>query len=124
MLDLDKRRAERNDEPHRVMLDNDEWELPARLPLVVAEDLAKGQLRAVIAGTFGAAAGAAARDGKDGDKAQAAYDRAVAQVVDRLGPILDKDLIEAVLDELYDMGDDKPKSKKRKEPRDHLAPAS
>lgn len=122
MLDLDKRRAEREDVTHKVMLDGDEWELPARLPLVVAEDLAKGQLRSVIAGTFGAAAGAAAREGKDQDKAQVAYDRAVAKVVERLGPILDKDLMEMVLDEVYDMGDDKPKAKKRKEPRDHLPP--
>lgn len=122
MLDLDKRRAERDDKPHKVMLDGDEWELPARLPLVVAEDLAQGHLRAVIAGTFGAQAGEDARSSQsDPDKAQAAYDRAVAKVVNRLGPVLDKELMESVLDELYDLGD-KPK-KKRREPQDHRPPA-
>lgn len=120
-LDLDKRRAERDDKPHKVLLDGDEWELPNPLPLVVAEDLAHGKLRDVIAGTFGYKAAEDARKGKDPDKAGAAADRASAKVVSRLGPLLDKELMESVLDELYDLGDDKPK--KRKEPQDHLAKA-
>lgn len=124
-LNLDKRRDERDDEPHKVTLDGREWKLPARLPLVVAEDLASGRLRAVIAGTFGAEDGEAAREGiEDDDKAQAASDKATAKVVSRLGRILDKDMMESVLDELYDLADDKPKKKARKEPQDHLKPAS
>lgn len=106
ILDLDKRRAERDDKPHRVVLDGDEWELPARLPLVVAEDLSRGNLRAVIAGTFGANAG---------------DERSTEKVVTRIGKILDKDLMEEVLDELYDLGD-KPK-KGRKQPQDRLPKA-
>ena len=104
VLDLDQRRADRDEKPKTVRLDGDEWELPARLPLIVAEDLSRGNLRAVIAGTFGANAG---------------DERATEKVVNRLGKVLDKDLMEVVLDELYDLGDE-PKKKRRKEPQDHL----
>jgi hypothetical protein len=119
MLDLDKRRAERDDVALGVTLDGDEWELPARLPLVVSEDLANGRLRAVIAGTFGAKAAADARKGKTGAAAQVAADHAVAPIVDRLGPLLDDDIMSELFAELYDMGE-KPKKKQRKEPQDHL----
>lgn len=121
-LDLDRRRAERDEKPKQVTLDGDEWELPARLPLVVIEDLTNGHVRSVIAGTFGAAAAEKARsEHEDADKAQLAAERAVEKVVHRLGPLLDSDLLNSVFDELYELGD-KPK-KKRKEPQDHRPPA-
>lgn len=94
VLDLDKRRDERDEKPHLVTLDETEWELPARLPMVAVQRLAEGNIEAVIGLTFGATA--------KGDKATQA-------VIARLGPLLDKDLLETVLNDLYDLGDGKPK---------------
>jgi hypothetical protein len=104
VLDLDKRRAEYEREPHEVRLDGELWRLPNPLPVVVAQDLAMGNVRAVIAATFGAEAAEKARRGiEDEDEAQRAADVAAAKVVGRVGRFLTDEELEAVLDELYDM---------------------
>jgi hypothetical protein len=96
-IDLDKRRAERDEKPHTVTLDGDEWELPNPLPLVVAQDLASGDFRSVIRGTFGSSA---------------ANKRAADAVVARLEPLLDDDSLSEMFGALYDIGARKAKKGK------------
>lgn len=121
-LDLDRRRAERDEKPHKVILDGDEWELPSRLPVVVIEDLARGNLRSVVSTLFGAVPGEAERAKHDDSaRGRAAQGRVVDGIIDRLAPLVDQEMLEAILDELYELGDKKPK---KKQPKDHLPPSS
>ena len=52
-VDLDARRAQAGAKPHVVVLDGVEYSLPARLPLVIAENLVEGNFRDAIRGMFG-----------------------------------------------------------------------
>lgn len=93
-LNLDDRRAERDNKPHKLTLDGDEWELPAKLPLVAIEYMESLKIRAAVGVLFG------------------------EDAIDRLAPLLDQDDIEDIFSELYGVGEDaKPK---KKEPKDHL----
>ncbi len=94
VLNLDERRAERDNKPHTLTLDGDVWELPPKLPLVAIEYMEGLKIRAAVGVLFG------------------------EDAVDRLAPMLDQDDIEDIFSELYGVGDDKPK---KKAPQDHLA---
>jgi hypothetical protein len=59
-VDLDARRAQQED--HVVVLDGAEYRLPARLPLVVAEEMVAGNFRVALTGMFGEAQSGAVVD--------------------------------------------------------------
>lgn len=78
MLDLDGRRAERDDKPKEVRLGGEVWELPAKMPILFAGYLGKGEFDAAIEVLFGTGA------------------------VAKIGRLIDLDTLRDLSTELYD----------------------